>query len=285
MDFGLVSAKNWREEDANTELYDIASLLIKHHSRCDFGLSLQGLFVRSASVPTSHNSIAAKSAGNFNDSFDHVNFNDNVLFGPSVGFGGLFSSAVHGPGLEAKPPVAGYSQTIEGCGNFDLAADASLGADIEFHSSAFTDVRTPSTTVDHSSAQLEPASFSKDFEENAPNDVLQMDLNVEASFSPDFSLTTSGPDDSPPSSFDHHTRTPDLASLDTSPNTSPIGRHICRLCRSNFKRAGDLRRHSRVHYPEQRSFHCSQPLCNRKGTKGFYRRDKLRTHQRQVHNM
>jgi hypothetical protein len=80
----------------------------------------------------------------------------------------------------------------------------------------------------------------------------------------------------------------------TSPNTSattpsivdssPDG-HFCCLCHSTFKRLSDLKRHEGVHFPEQRKYHCKQSGCERKGRKGFYTRDKLRMHERQVHRL
>lgn len=69
-------------------------------------------------------------------------------------------------------------------------------------------------------------------------------------------------------------------SIDSSP-----GGHFCPICYSAFKRPGDLKRHEGVHFPEQRKYHCKQSGCERKGRKGFYRRDKLRTHERQVHGL
>jgi hypothetical protein len=60
--------------------------------------------------------------------------------------------------------------------------------------------------------------------------------------------------------------------------------HPCDRCSSSFGRAGDLRRHYRVHFPDRRTFHCRIEGCNRNGQRGFYRRDKFRDHQRQAHN-
>ena len=68
-----------------------------------------------------------------------------------------------------------------------------------------------------------------------------------------------------------------------SPNSSP-DRLSCPICDSKFKRAGDRQRHEKVH-SGQRDFPCTQPACNRKGGKGFYRSDKLKAHEKQVHGM
>jgi hypothetical protein len=59
--------------------------------------------------------------------------------------------------------------------------------------------------------------------------------------------------------------------------------HLCDRCLKAFSRAGDLRRHYKVHFPNHRTFHCLIEGCNRSGQRGFYRCDKLRDHQRQAH--
>jgi hypothetical protein len=98
--------------------------------------------------------------------------------------------------------------------------------------------------------------------------------------------------DSPETSFSSEFDLPNtLRSLPPSSPTSPStnnnssNRQFCRLCRSTFKRPGDLKRHEKVHFPERRSFHCWQLGCERNGRKGFYRRDKLRDHEKQVHDL
>lgn len=101
-----------------------------------------------------------------------------------------------------------------------------------------------------------------------------------------FSFSDSLPSSSQESSFSTTTASsPDtLVTTPSSTATSP-DRSICSICHSTFKRAGDLKRHERVHFPGQRNFHCKESGCDRKGRKGFYRRDKLRAHERQVHGM
>ena len=68
-------------------------------------------------------------------------------------------------------------------------------------------------------------------------------------------------------------------------SSSPISpdRHTCPHCPRTFKRLGDVKRHEKVHIPGQRRFHCRQAGCERKGWRGFYRRDKLRDHVKTVH--
>lgn len=75
-------------------------------------------------------------------------------------------------------------------------------------------------------------------------------------------------------------------SCDQDCTTSPDPqRHPCNRCFQSFKRKSDLRRHFKVHFPSQRTFQCDLPDCDRIGQNGFYRRDKLRDHQRQVHRL
>ncbi|PMD45971.1 hypothetical protein L207DRAFT_523422 [Hyaloscypha variabilis F] len=74
------------------------------------------------------------------------------------------------------------------------------------------------------------------------------------------------------------------ATAPNSPNDSP-DRHSCIHCSSTCKRAGDLKRHEKVHFQRERNFHCRQPGWSRKGGKGFYRKDKLKAHEKQVHKM
>lgn len=68
----------------------------------------------------------------------------------------------------------------------------------------------------------------------------------------------------------------------TRPHAQPKS-HPCDRCPSAFGRAGDLRRHYRVHFPDRHTFHCRVEGCNRNGQRGFYRRDKFRDHQRHAH--
>jgi hypothetical protein len=126
-----------------------------------------------------------------------------------------------------------------------------------------------------------------------------------SSTSYDFSLETQNPSEilaSPdqrlssefetihPDSQPTHLNTPSTSSiqeLHTSPSlpSSPISpdRHTCPHCPRTFKRLGDVKRHEKVHIPGQRRFHCRQAGCERKGGRGFYRRDKLRDHVKTVH--
>ena len=51
-------------------------------------------------------------------------------------------------------------------------------------------------------------------------------------------------------------------------------------CDRTFTRSGDLERHMRKHQPGSTQFHCWESGCNRNGVNGFYRRDKLASHQK-----
>ena len=78
--------------------------------------------------------------------------------------------------------------------------------------------------------------------------------------------------------------TPSPSSPASNNNSSP-DRHSCSQCSATFKRTGDVKRHEKVHIPGQRRFHCWQLGCERNGRRGFYRRDKLRDHEKQVHGL
>lgn len=85
--------------------------------------------------------------------------------------------------------------------------------------------------------------------------------------------------------FEPETRRPTRGSKvrTARPHAQPK-EHRCDRCLGAFSRAGDLRRHYRVHFPDYRTFHCRFEGCNRNGPRGFYRRDKFRDHQRQAHH-
>jgi hypothetical protein len=79
------------------------------------------------------------------------------------------------------------------------------------------------------------------------------------------------------------TPSPSSQAATPSRNNSSPDRHSCHHCNSTFKRQADLKRHSKVHFPGQRKFHCWQLGCERNGRRGFYRRDKLKDHEKQAH--
>ncbi|MCJ1382678.1 hypothetical protein MMC17_005791 [Xylographa soralifera] len=58
-----------------------------------------------------------------------------------------------------------------------------------------------------------------------------------------------------------------------------------RGCAKSFKRSTDRDRHSRIHQPDAPSYHCAALGCKYSEGKGFYRHDKLLSHERNVHKM
>ena len=100
MDFGLRSA-NRREGNADTGWSDITTLLFKRHGRYDFGLTLQGFFVRPASQPLTQNSSARKAGQDFHlPSPADINFDDDVVFGHTPGLRDALRLGVR---LESQP--------------------------------------------------------------------------------------------------------------------------------------------------------------------------------------
>jgi hypothetical protein len=91
----------------------------------------------------------------------------------------------------------------------------------------------------------------------------------------------------PPSIQELHTSSPSNPPSPSSPSGSHISpdRHPCPHCPRTFKRPGDVKRHEKVHIPSQRRFHCWQVGCERRGWRGFYRRDKLRDHAKTAHGL
>ncbi|KAF8849775.1 hypothetical protein BDZ45DRAFT_732025 [Acephala macrosclerotiorum] len=67
-------------------------------------------------------------------------------------------------------------------------------------------------------------------------------------------------------------------------NTAPT-LHACNICPNTFKRAGDLRRHYKKHFPSQYIYDCHVIGCDRVGTNGFYRKDKLAHHLKKAHGL
>ncbi|OIW27612.1 hypothetical protein CONLIGDRAFT_682639 [Coniochaeta ligniaria NRRL 30616] len=83
---------------------------------------------------------------------------------------------------------------------------------------------------------------------------------------------TAGPAPSP-------TATASTPAVTTS--STPV-RHACskKNCGKSFGRPADLRRHMRQHDPHATLYSCPFEYCNRKGARGFSRRDKLTEHRR-----
>jgi hypothetical protein len=160
-------------------------------------------------------------------------------------------------------------------------------------------------------------SFYSDFNSDNTNGVFDMDFSgnlrtspnapsasQETSFSNNFALNSTPLSQQPsfsqkstpytPPSQDTHlsntsflppptpkTPSPSSPSLATSPSSNSP--HSCSICSATFKRPGDVKRHEKKHFPAQIAYHCWEVGCERNGMKGFYRRDKLRDHEKTVH--
>ncbi|KAB5585566.1 hypothetical protein GE09DRAFT_1071129 [Coniochaeta sp. 2T2.1] len=68
------------------------------------------------------------------------------------------------------------------------------------------------------------------------------------------------------------------ATLSPGDSSAPHG-HRCSECGRSYSRPADLRRHMPEHNPYARRFSCEYKHCDRKGSNGFLRRDKLKEHQ------
>ncbi|KAA6413335.1 MAG: hypothetical protein FRX48_03081 [Lasallia pustulata] len=69
--------------------------------------------------------------------------------------------------------------------------------------------------------------------------------------------------------------------------TNSTSRFRCMFpgCGCTFAQSSDLSRHARKHEPDAKRYECWARGCSRNGKKGFLRRDKLQSHQRNMHGM
>jgi hypothetical protein len=282
MDFGLRSAKNNRTEFWDVGWCDITSLLLKRHGRYDFGLTIQGFFVPPSSHMTQHRAkpqILISDPSSLEDAE-------------------VFSRALHENAAQhTMLPETGYNQTqIDGQSD-RFVTEANANFNISFGIDTGPDIEDPSLegTMKDTVTQFGSPSQDQFFSDFAPDtssysdDLFGLEMNSHSTTTPSSETSFSA--------FNPQTSEPLSLSLSPSPSLNPAsqsqlpspntfnGRHICRLCSSTFKRKGDLRRHSKKHFPEQAGFHCRHPHCERNGRNGFYRRDKLIAHQKQVHNL
>jgi hypothetical protein len=301
MDFGLRSAKNNRAEALDAGWCDITSLLLKRHGRYDFGLTIQGFFV----PPLSHTSQHAARA------------RPEILISDSSSLedAEVFSRALHETATQhTMLPATGYDQTNinEQRDGFVTEANASFNLSFDVDAAAYIEGPSLEGTVGHTDTQFGTPDQDQFFSDFAPDstssyseDLFGLGMNSRSTGTPssEISFTTfanTSPTLSPqPSSSTLNPRSPEPLSFSLSPSPSPNsasqfqspnpstvnGRHVCRLCSSTFKRKGDLGRHWKKHLPEQANFHCRHPHCDRNGRNGFYRRDKLIAHQKQVHDL
>ena len=64
-----------------------------------------------------------------------------------------------------------------------------------------------------------------------------------------------------------------------APDTAASPRPTCHVCNRSYGRPSELHRHMREHNPNATRHSCPFEGCDRKGSKGFTRADKLRAHQ------
>lgn len=62
-----------------------------------------------------------------------------------------------------------------------------------------------------------------------------------------------------------------------------VAEHACPFCHKTFGRLADMNRHAATHVTTAKRHECLIGNCEHRGSQGFYRRDKLLTHQRTVH--
>ncbi|KAE9373210.1 hypothetical protein N431DRAFT_456000 [Stipitochalara longipes BDJ] len=143
----------------------------------------------------------------------------------------------------------------------------------------------PSSYQESSISSASSSSSSKfNFSDNGPIFSQESSVSSAASTSSsEFGVSESTPKSGQATSFSSISPFSSSNTAVSKPRDNPPKRQSCLLCRSTFKRVGDLKRHQGVHLP--RNFHCKQSGCGRKGKNGFYRKDKLRAHERQVHGM
>ena len=194
--------------------------------------------------------------------------------------------------IETNPSSASASTEMNVSSNqFDQGAPNDVfnmdvpGQEIDLSDSLGTNPNVPS-------ASPETSFSSNDFDQDTLNDIFRIAFpGQEIDFSNSLETNPNAPSDSQGTSSSNDfnltptPRTPSPSSQAATPsssNSSP-DRYSCRRCNSTFKRQADLKRHTKVHFPGQRKFHCWQLGCERNGWRGFYRRDKLRDHEKQVH--
>ena len=70
-----------------------------------------------------------------------------------------------------------------------------------------------------------------------------------------------------------------------NPSNLPSRRYHCQHpgCNQTVTRHSDLNRHMRIHQAGAKGFDCPDAGCNRKGVKGFPRKDKMLDHYNAVH--
>jgi hypothetical protein len=295
MDFGLRSTRNRGLAGGDLGWCDITSLLVKRrgHDRYDYGLTLQGCVIRPAPETTASATRRPAPPPNISIS-ERVQLDEDALFEQLNGLRDIFSHAVQPVGLgygESRAPLP--KQNLQGDSTHNhTVADASNYFDLDTLICS-EPCRSQEAVGDDDERFVTPlddstfGDFVQELENGIPSEHFERAEELDISFTSETIFGTENSTPIQPSSAEEV----DYTLILSSPNeTSQLantfnGRQFCRLCNATFKRPGDVKRHARVHYPEQRNFHCREPHCGRNGKHGFYRKDKLRAHQRQVHNM
>jgi hypothetical protein len=321
MEFDPESARNQRTEPLDASFSNISPLVFHHPSPCSCGLTLHGFFVpftsytmcpgapmeqqmssgfrASISNGVREDLVAASSQTNMQnqDPALNANFNYDFNFAQQVETTLLYPTPEH-QDQQYETAAADAIQT-----QFHFPSQVSTIAHHPFPNDL--DQNTTNNMLDFDIASeginssgsldtnLSPASHSTNmslpfhnFDQNTPNDISRSDIPGQ-----EIEAHANIPSASPEMIFSEFNQTTPLRtpspSSPTTPNTSnhSPSRQFCRLCRQTFKRPGDLKRHENVHFPDRRRFHCWQLGCKRNGRKGFFRRDKLRDHEKQVHHL
>jgi hypothetical protein len=292
MDFGLRSKKNRGQIIGDLGWCDITSMMVKRrgHDRYDFGLTLQGCVVRPPEA-TSSSSTSRKSAQPIDLPISsRIEIDQDALFKQMSGLRDIFSSAVLPAGLDygstnvELPKLDDQSSSL--CR--DAVPNTSFDPQAVIYSDTFGEVGSIEDGGEQAWGSLSCDTVVDEYGRTMENDFSAELFGLEIALDNPFAETSFESQDSSlnlSSSTEEDQRLVLSAPGTPSAFSSTInGRHYCRLCNTAFKRPGDVKRHSKVHFPE-RNFHCREPDCKRNGKHGFYRKDKLRAHQRQVHNM
>ncbi|KAE8451710.1 hypothetical protein EG329_003167 [Mollisiaceae sp. DMI_Dod_QoI] len=152
----------------------------------------------------------------------------------------------------------------------------------------------PETKPNAPSVSQDVSFFPFRLDQNTLNDILSIDIpsfetvlpdSLEMSPNPPSSQAMSFSSNSDASDFSTHLSTPTRHSPAATPSSagSPGRNHFCNHCNKAFERSSDLNRHAKVHFSGQRIFPCTHLGCRRKEAKAFYRKDKLKDHEKQVH--
>lgn len=277
----------------DAEFLNIASFRFHRQGRYDFGLTL-GLFVP---PPTTTSAVPIEQPGPILDSLGTIGLSDDSLFEESGGLRVIFSDGTCRAGLDIDAPAVQSSKTNEQNEDPEALLDSAPDVNVEFDSdfSSRLGAALRNIAPERQETLYETVAserFLGDFDQETPNDNFSPNLlDHLIDLSHGLNTNQNAPSASQETAFSASNHSNPTARLSThspgsphtlaSSNPRPPGPFTCGHCSATFKRPGDLKRHEKVHFPGQRTFHCW--LCGRNGRKGFYRRDKLRDHEKKVH--